>query len=70
MSNPWLKKNPFLSMWLSSANRVAGMARSRASAEVKRQATTAGTNATRDLFRLWTDALTPAPISKKPRKRH
>jgi len=21
MSNPWLKKNPFMSMWLSAANR-------------------------------------------------
>ena len=24
MSNPWLKKNPFLSLWLSTANRMVG----------------------------------------------
>ncbi|RBP16816.1 hypothetical protein DFR50_10493 [Roseiarcus fermentans] len=33
MANPWLKKNPFLSMWLSGANAVAGRTRRAASAE-------------------------------------
>jgi len=33
MKNPWLKKNPFLSMWLSGANSVASHARSQAAAE-------------------------------------
>ena len=28
MANPWTKKNPLLSMWLSGANAVAGKARS------------------------------------------
>ena len=37
MSNPWLKKNPFMSMWLSGANRIAGSARSQVAAETKRQ---------------------------------
>ena len=27
MSNPWLKKNPFMSMWLSNANRAANTVR-------------------------------------------
>jgi hypothetical protein len=36
MANPWLKKDPFMSMWLSAANRVAGTVRSQATAEVKR----------------------------------
>ena len=27
MANPWMKKNPFMSMWLSTANRVAGTLR-------------------------------------------
>ncbi|WP_316157752.1 hypothetical protein [Cupriavidus sp. BIC8F] len=33
MKNPWLKKNPMLSMWLSGANGVIGAARERAMAE-------------------------------------
>ena len=28
MANPWLKKNPFMSMWLSGANAAVGRARS------------------------------------------
>jgi hypothetical protein len=36
MANPWLKKNPFLSMWLSTANRVAGTMRAQATAQAKR----------------------------------
>jgi len=37
MSNPWLKKNPFMSMWLSRANRVAGTFRGQATAQVRQQ---------------------------------
>jgi hypothetical protein len=39
MKNPWLAKNPFMSMWLSGANKVAGAARGLATAAVKREAT-------------------------------
>lgn len=39
-------KNPFLSMWLSAANRIAGTARSAVTAEVKRQSTAAIKKAT------------------------
>jgi len=42
MTNPWLKKNPFMSLWLSSANKVMGRARGRATAAVKREAGNAG----------------------------
>lgn len=68
MKNPWLKKNPLLSMWLSAANAVAGPARSRATAEAKRQARTAMTNGTKQVTDFWTAALTP-PAPKKKRKR-
>ena len=54
MKNPWTKKNPLMSMWLSGANRVAGSARGQASAAAKRQAVD-----------FWTTALTPP----KPKKR-
>lgn len=37
MANPWLKKNPFMSMWLSMANRVAGPLRGQATAQARRQ---------------------------------
>jgi hypothetical protein len=37
MRNPWTTKNPFMSLWLSAANRVAGSARGQAAAAVKRQ---------------------------------
>ena len=39
MANPWTKKNPLLSMWLSGAHAVAGKARSAGAAETKRQQT-------------------------------
>lgn len=35
MSNPWLKKNPFMSMWLSAANRATGAFRGQAAAAVQ-----------------------------------
>jgi len=31
-SNPWLKKNPLLSIWLSTANAMLGAARARSTA--------------------------------------
>ncbi|SAK92279.1 hypothetical protein AWB78_05000 [Caballeronia calidae] len=57
MKNPWVKKNPFLSMWLSGANAVIGATRGRATAQAKRQAAT-----------FWSAALTP-PKPKKRRAR-
>ena len=50
MSNLWLKKNPFMSMWLSGANRVANIARGKITAESRRQSTAAVTKATNDMF--------------------
>lgn len=46
MANPWTKKNPLLSLWLSAANAFAGAARGAMTAEAKRQAA-AGTKAAR-----------------------
>jgi hypothetical protein len=37
MANPWTKKNPFLSIWLSAANAWAGAARGAMTAAAKRQ---------------------------------
>jgi hypothetical protein len=67
MKNPWGKKNPFLSMWLSGANAIAGAARSRVTAEAKRQASTAMTRSAKQAADAWTGALTGKPAA--PRKR-
>ena len=59
MANPWLKKNPFMSMWLSTANRVAGSLRAKATAQAKRQVKAAITEM----------IAPPAPMAKPSRKR-
>jgi len=69
MKNPWGKKNPFLSMWLSGANAMAGAARGRASAEAKRQAAAATTRGAKAATKYWTDALFPPPARKKRKSR-
>lgn len=68
MKNPWTKKNPLLSMWLSGANAVAGAARVRATAEAKRQARSAMNKSMKQATAFWTDALTPAAPKKKKRR--
>ncbi len=65
MSNPWLKKNPFMSLWLSGANSVAHSARGRITAAAKRQSKTALTKATSDLYGMWAEAMTTGASPKK-----
>ena len=66
MRNPWLKNNPMMSMWLSGANPVMGSARSRATAEGKRQAALIMAEGTKQMIRFWTGGLAaPAPWKKK-----
>lgn len=65
MKNPWAKKNPLLSMWLSGANAVAGSARGRAIAEGRRQMNRGAKQAAG----FWRALLTPAPAAKKRSKR-
>ncbi len=69
MTNPWLKKNPFMSMWLSGANSVANSARSRIAAEAKRHSTIAINKATSDAFSFWSDAMTGGSAPKGRKKR-
>ena len=69
MSNPWLKKNPFMSIWLSGANSVASRARGRIAAEAKRQSTIAVNRAASDMFTMWTDAMTASRTPKRRKKR-
>ena len=69
MANPWLKKNPFMSMWLSGANSVANSARGHIAAEARRQSSTAITQATQDVFSFWADAMTGAAKTRPKRRR-
>ena len=81
LKNPWLKKNPFMSMWLSGANKVAGAARGLAAAAVKRETTRAskdvaaeGTKQVLDSWGAAAGSSAPKPKPKvkaraKPRKR-
>lgn len=61
MRNPWLKKNPFLSLWLSAANSVANTARAKATVAVRRQSAAAVSKASQSALQFWTAALTGAP---------
>lgn len=69
MSNPWLKKNPFMSIWLSGANSVVSSSRGRATAEAKRQSTAVANKVASDMFSIWTDAMTGGAASSRKRRR-
>ena len=57
-------KNPWMSMYLSAANRVANTARGHATAAIKREAA----KNTRQLTQVWFDSLLP-PVGKPLRRR-
>ena len=67
MTNPWLKKNPWLSMWLSGANAALGSTRGHATAEAKRQAGAMTSNAVSQGMRFWASVMAP-PKRKKSGK--
>lgn len=68
MKNPWTKKNPFMSMWLSGANAAIGSARGRATAETKRQANAMATETTKQMIDLWAGAWTLPGKTKRKRR--
>jgi len=65
MKNPWLKKNPMLSMWLSGANAAAGAARGRTIAESRRRTAKAAAAMTHAATDAWIAALTPPKTARK-----
>ena len=73
MKNPWVKKNPFMSMWLSGANQVAGAVRGQIAASVKREAAKASKEASaagaKQVLDFWSAALGGAARSKSPQRR-
>jgi len=54
MANPWMKKNPFLSMFLSGANAAAGRARGLSFQHAQRARATAVKRAAQTWMSLWT----------------
>jgi hypothetical protein len=69
MPNLWLKKNPFMSMWLSGANRMAGTMRGQATAQAKRQVSAAVTKATNDNLKALFGGVAPTAPKAKPKRR-
>ena len=65
MKNPWTSKNPFMSLWLSGANKVANAARGQATAAVKRETQSAVKQGTRNWFDFWTGGA-KAPAATAP----
>lgn len=61
-------RNPWMSIYLSTANRIAGAARSQVIAEVGRQRTTARKKAAKQVAGFWTGGFLTAPPAKKRRK--
>ena len=67
MSNPWTKKNPLMSMWLSAAHKVIGSARAQASAAPKRETAATQSDLQKQVQQFWTGA---APkVARRKRRR-
>lgn len=71
MRNPWTTKNPFMSVWLSAANRGMGAARGQAAAAAKRHVTAIQTEAAKHVIDFWSGktAMTASSRKKKRTKR-
>jgi hypothetical protein len=63
MAKPWTKKNPFMSLWLSGANKVANQARGQAKATVSRHQSALSVQTAR----IWTGGWLTAIKSKRHR---
>jgi hypothetical protein len=68
MKNPWTKKNPLMSIWLSSANKAMGSARGHASGAAKRQIAATQTEAMKQIVDFWSGKSTRPPARKKARR--
>lgn len=65
MANPWTKKNPALSLFLSGANAWAGAARGLLVKEARRQRATAVAASAKQVASFWAAALTPSASGGK-----
>ena len=69
MANPWLKKNPAMSLFLSGANAWAGAARGLWTREARRRQANAASAGAKQVASFWTAALTPPASGGKKGKR-
>ena len=71
MSNPWLKKNPLMSLWLSGFNTIANSTRGPVLAEAQRQSLAILNWQMRQAADFWTAALPPQAVqaSRKYRRK-
>ncbi|MBO9648812.1 MAG: hypothetical protein J7605_09885 [Variovorax sp.] len=67
MSNPWFKKNPLLSVWLSAANAAAGTTKAHATIQAKRATRAAANKAAAELVDFWSAPYRPAGKNKRRR---
>lgn len=68
MSNPWTKKNPLMSMWLSAANKTMGTARGQTTASAKRQVAATQADMTRQVLDFWSGK-SATTATRKPKRR-
>lgn len=68
MKNPWLKKNPFMSMWLSGANSVWNCAHGSVMAEARRQQAAMMQEWSNQMLRFWSGA-SMRPALTVPKRR-
>lgn len=68
MANPWTRKNPALSAFLSGANAWAGAARGLWTKEARRQQGAAMASGAKQVAKLWTTALAGSVSGAKRRK--
>ncbi|MEJ5999330.1 hypothetical protein [Paucibacter soli] len=64
---PWLKKNPYMSMWLSAAHRAAATLRGQAAAQLKGQAEVALQQAVTESMRRPVTPTKAGSAKRKPR---
>ena len=68
MRNPWTTKNPFMSAWLSSANKVMGSVRGQTAAAAKHQGMAVQAETTQQVIDFSSGRSTPVPTTKKKRR--
>ena len=73
MTNPWLKKNPFMSMWMSAANQAVNRARGQVTAAVRRETKKAAAEAAAAGFKhlndQWSGTLLRTPTAPTKRRK-
>ncbi|MBI0434080.1 hypothetical protein [Roseomonas sp. KE0001] len=69
MPNPWMKKNPLLSLMLSGANAWTGAARGIMAGQAGRQRAQAARTAAQAMTAFWTGGAAGGPKGKAPSRK-